>query len=69
MVKKNRDDDRVQGHELDRIGAGGDVQSGKIPHIIKNFFLSDLSKTLRNGFHSSFSISSASLNEGIVLPI
>jgi hypothetical protein len=32
-------------------------------------FLYFLSKTLRNGFQSLFSISSAILNDGIVLPI
>jgi hypothetical protein len=31
--------------------------------------LPDLSRALRNGFHSSFSIASAIRNEGIVLPI
>jgi hypothetical protein len=31
--------------------------------------LSDLSNALRKGFHSSFSISSTVLKEGIVLPI
>ncbi|HEX6282465.1 MAG TPA: hypothetical protein VFZ67_09580 [Nitrososphaera sp.] len=40
-----------------------------ISHISSNFFLSDLSKALRNGFHSSFSIASAILKEGIVRPI
>jgi len=38
-------------------------------NISSNFFLSDLSKALRNGFQSSFSIASAIRNEGIVLPI
>jgi hypothetical protein len=41
-------------------------------HLIKNFFLSDLSNALRNSFFYSgsfSSIASAILNDGIVLPI
>ena len=39
-------------------------------NISSNFFLSDLSKALRNGFfHSASSNASAILNDGIVLPI
>jgi hypothetical protein len=37
--------------------------------ISSNFFLSDLSNALLNGFHSASSIPSAILEEGIVLPI
>jgi hypothetical protein len=36
-------------------------------NISSNLFLSDLSKALRNGFHSAFSISNAILTDGIVL--
>jgi hypothetical protein len=32
-------------------------------------FFSDLSKALRNGYHSAFSIARVILKEGIVLPI
>jgi len=35
----------------------------------KTFFLSDLLRALRKGFHSSLSIASTVLKEGIVLPI
>jgi hypothetical protein len=34
-------------------------------HLIKNFFRSDLSKALQNGFHSPSPIVSAILNDGI----
>jgi hypothetical protein len=37
--------------------------------ISSNSFLSDLSKALRNGFHSAFSIPRVILKEGIVLSI
>jgi hypothetical protein len=38
-------------------------------NMSSNFFLSDLSKALRNGFYPLSSIASAILNDGIVLPI
>jgi hypothetical protein len=53
---------------FEQIRAGRDLKSGNVKHL-SNSFLSDLSKALRNGFQSSFSIPSAIRNEGIVLPI
>jgi hypothetical protein len=38
-------------------------------HSSSNFFFSDLSKALRNGFHPAFSIPKVILKEGIVLRI
>ena len=38
-------------------------------HLSSNFFLSDLSKALRNSFQFNFSIASAILNEGMVLHV
>ena len=41
----------------------------EIENISSNILLSDLSRALRNTFHSLSSSTLASLNEGIVLPI
>jgi hypothetical protein len=67
-MKKNRHDNRVKRHQLTSIRAGY-IYSLGMSYISSNFFLSDLSRAFRNGFHSAFSIASAILNEGIVLPI
>jgi hypothetical protein len=69
MVKDYRQKNRVKSDRLDRIGTDENVKSRNVKHFIKNFFLSDLSNALRNGFHSSSSLASAILNDGIVLPI
>ena len=41
----------------------------EIENISSNNFLSDLSRELRNTFHSLSSSTLANLNEGIVLPM
>jgi hypothetical protein len=68
MKMQNRHDDRMKWYKLTGIGASRDVEFRSIKHIVKIFF-SFLSKALRNGFHSFFSIAGAILNVGIVLSI
>lgn len=46
-----------------------ETKSLGMSNISSKLFLSDLSKALRKGFHSCFSISSIFLKEGTVLPI
>jgi len=58
----------VESDILYRIRAGRNVEFRNVKHFIKLISIL-LTKVLRNGFQSSFSISSAILNEGIVLPI
>ena len=41
----------------------------EIENISSNFLLSDLSRVLRNTFHSLYSSTLASLNQGIVPPM
>jgi hypothetical protein len=59
-------DGRVQAEQNYRAGYYYNLG---MSHMSSSSFLSDLSKALRNGFHSSFSILKAILNEGTVLPI
>jgi hypothetical protein len=67
-VKQYRHKDWIKPYRLYRIGPSRNVQSRNVRNISSNFFLSDfLSKVLRNGFHSSSSIASAILKDGIVL--
>jgi hypothetical protein len=50
-------------YKLTGIGASRDVEFRSIKHL-SNFFLSFLSKAMRNGFHSFFSIAKNILNDG-----